>query len=193
MFFRFGIAILLMVLGMSGCKKSDTIYLVPIGSAPMAEINDLAAHYRAKFGVKVTVLPQLDPVYGDYDGERQQLIAEKITQTLLRTYSDYRDKKTDVIIGITGQDMYPKSEDWAFCFGWRDQDGRAAVASTARMELHYPGEPDSEATLRNRLRKVVTKDIGVLYYDKPQSENPKSVLYSGIMGIQELDLVSEDF
>jgi predicted Zn-dependent protease len=185
MFFRFGIAILLMVLGISGCKKSDTIYLVPIGSAPMAEITDLAAHYRAKFGVNVTVLPQLDPVYGDYDGEREQLIAEKITQTLLRTYSDYRNKKTDVIIGITGQDMYPKSEDWAFCFGWRDQDGRAAVASTARM--------DSEATLRNRLRKVVTKDIGILYYDKPQSENPKSVLYSGIMGIQELDLVSEDF
>ena len=193
MFFRFGIGILLMVLGLSGCKKSDKIYLVPIGSAPMAEINDLAAHYRVKFGVNVTVLPQMDPGYGDYDGEREQLIAEKITQTLLRTYSDYRDKKTDVIIGITSQDMYPKSQDWAFCFGWRDQDGRAAVASTARMDLHYPGEVESEATLRNRLRKVVTKDIGILYYDKPQSENPKSVLYSGIMGIQELDLVSEDF
>ena len=193
MFFRFGVAILLGALALSGCKKSEKIYLVPIGNAPLAEINDLAAYYQQKFGVDVKVLPQLNPAYGDFDGEREQLIAEKVTQTLLNTYSDYRDRKTDVIIGITGQDMYPKSQDWAFCFGWRDQASHAAVASTARMDLHYPGEPDSEATVRNRLRKVVTKDVGILYFDKPQSENPKSVLYSGIMGIQELDLVSEDF
>jgi hypothetical protein len=32
-----------------------------------------------------------------------------------------------------------------------------------------------------------------LYYNKEISKNPKSVLYSGIMGIEELDLVSEDF
>ncbi len=190
--FRFAAFILLMLLTV-GCKKSEKIYIVPIGDAPVAEINDLAAHYQEKFGMRVEVLPPLKPVYGDFDGDRQQLIAEHLTQTMLQAYSDYREKKTDVIIGITGQDIYPKSENWAFCFGWRDEDGHAAIASTARMDLHYPGEPSEQATLRNRLRKMVTKDLGILYFAKPQSDSPRSVLYSGIMGIQELDQVSEDF
>ncbi len=61
------------------------------------------------------------------------------------------------------------------------------------MSLHYLGEPSEEATLRKRLRKVVTKDIGLLYYGKPDSDNPRSVLYNNIMGIQELDHVTENF
>jgi hypothetical protein len=48
-------------------------------------------------------------------------------------------------------------------------------------------------TPATRLRKIVTKDIGILYYGLPQSQSPKSVLYSQIMGIEELDAVGEDF
>ena len=98
-----------------------------------------------------------------------------------------------MLIGITSDDIYPQSQGWQFCFGWRVEEQRAAVASTARMSLRYPGEPSGGTTLRERLRKVVTKDVGLLYYRKEASENPRSVLYSGIMGIQELDRVSEDF
>jgi hypothetical protein len=43
------------------------------------------------------------------------------------------------------------------------------VASTARMNLEYPEEPQGEASLQKRLRKVVTKDIGILYYGKQPS------------------------
>lgn len=61
------------------------------------------------------------------------------------------------------------------------------------MDLHYPGEPGFEATVTKRLRKVVHQGIGILYCGKSVNGNPKSVLYSGILGIQELDPVSEDF
>ena len=44
-----------------------------------------------------------------------------------------------------------------------------------------------------RLRKMVTKDIGILYYGLPQSSNPHSVLYNRILGIEELDAVGEQF
>jgi hypothetical protein len=40
---------------------------------------------------------------------------------------------------------------------------------------------------------VVTKDIGILYYHKNASGNPRNVLFTGILGIEELDLVSGDF
>jgi hypothetical protein len=37
------------------------------------------------------------------------------------------------------------------------------------------------------------KDIGILYYRKNASGNPRSVWFNGILGIEELDQVSEDF
>ncbi|HYL92751.1 MAG TPA: hypothetical protein VEW69_06295 [Alphaproteobacteria bacterium] len=187
------LAILLFALALSGCKKSGKIYLVPIGNVSMDEVNDLASHYRQKFKVTVDVLPPSKVDETVIDAERQQLIAENLLQSMLRAYSDYRLNSSDVLIGITGQDIYPRSTNWQFCFGWRNADAHAAVVSTARMNLHYLGEPQDEATMRQRLRKVVTKDIGMLFYGKSANDNPKSVLYNGIMGIQELDQVSEDF
>ena len=44
-----------------------------------------------------------------------------------------------------------------------------------------------------RIRKMVTKNIGVLYYHLPQSIHPKSAMYGAIGGIEELDFMGEDF
>lgn len=175
----------------SGCQESRRVYFVPIGDAPTAEINALVDHYKEKFGIDSQVLPPMPLVATDVDPDRQQLIAENLIQSMQQVYPAYAANKSAVLIGITGQDMYPTSTRWQFCFGWRGP--RVAVVSTARMSLRYPGEPLDEATLPKRLRKVVTKDIGILYYGKSASDNPKSVLYKDILGIQELDQVSEDF
>jgi predicted Zn-dependent protease len=121
------------------------------------------------------------------------LIAEDVIQSMLRHYPEYAEDKSAVLIGITGQDMYPRGANWRFCFGWRIPEARAAVVSTARMDLHYEGEPPTEATVQKRLRKVVTKDIGIMTYGKTPNDNPNSVLYNNILGIEELDQVSEDF
>jgi hypothetical protein len=40
---------------------------------------------------------------------------------------------------------------------------------------------------------MVTKDFGILYYGLDPSQNPRSVLYSQILGIEELDQVGEEF
>jgi len=61
------------------------------------------------------------------------------------------------------------------------------------MNLHYSDQPFWGSSANIRLRKVVTKDIGIFYYGLSQSDNPRSVLYNGILGIQELDAVGEEF
>ena len=55
------------------------------------------------------------------------------------------------------------------------------------------GRPSEEARPEIRLCKMVTKDIGILYYGLPQSSNPHSVVYNRILGIEELDAVGEQF
>jgi hypothetical protein len=55
------------------------------------------------------------------------------------------------------------------------------------------GQPADQALLDTRLRKVITKNIGILYFRLPQSNDPRSVLYKSILGIDDLDRVGEDF
>lgn len=180
----------------SGCKTApppSKLYFVPIGVAPMDEIYDLVEYYRIKLGIHVVVLPVMKVSDDVLDATRNQIIAEDLIESMIHTYRNFAQDESAVLIGVTGQDMYPRGENWQFCFGWRTAKFRAAVVSTARMDIHYPGEPGFEATVRKRLRKIVTKDIGILFYGKSVSDDPKSVLYGGILGIQELDQVSEDF
>jgi predicted Zn-dependent protease len=184
---------LCILLAASACKKSGRVYFVPIGDAPTSEIEGLVAHYQQKFGLESTVLPALSLSASEINPERRQLIAENVLDAMHRTYSRYVANNSSILIGITSDDMYPLGQDWQFCFGWRKPEIRSAVVSVARMNLHYEGEPTGQANETSRLEKMVTKDIGIMYYNKSVSNNPRSVLFSGILGIEELDQVTEDF
>ncbi len=180
----------------STCKKPDKIYhiyFVPIGNVSRADIDGLVGHYRQKFGLESTILPALLPVASDVNPDRHQLIAENVLDSMHKTYSRYIENNLSVLIGITSDDMYPLGQDWRFCFGWRQTGIHSAVVSTARMDLHYEGEPASQANETSRLQKMVTKDIGIMYFNRSPNDDPHSVLFNGIMGIQELDQTSEDF
>ena len=93
-----------------------------------------------------------------------------------------------VIIGLTDVDMYIESEDWRYAYGLRSM-GTLAVVSSARMDALGAGD----ARQLQRLRKMVTKNLGILYYGLAPSTDPRSVLYRDILGPQDLDRVSEDF
>jgi predicted Zn-dependent protease len=186
-------AVLLFLLCFSaGCKKT-AVYFVPVGNAPIAEINGLVTHYQEKFDLKSAVLPPMTVSPKDFDSSRQQLIAESVVLSLQRDYGKYLQNNSAILIGVTSDDMYMLQNDWQFCFGWRNPDIRIAVVSSARMNLYYPGEFMPSASLTSRLRKMVTKDIGIMYYHRKPSQNPRSVLFDGILGIEELDQVSEEF
>ena len=63
----------------------------------------------------------------------------------------------------------------------------------ARMNPIGFGNAPDDILLRSRLRKMVTKNIGIMCYGLPLSPNPRSVLYGNIGGTDELDVMTEDF
>jgi predicted Zn-dependent protease len=169
------------------------IYFVAIGDFPDDQIQQLVQYYRERFklGIQTLAAIPIDP--SAIDPRRQQLVAERLITSVRNAFPRLANDANAILIGFTLTDMYPASMNWRFAFGWRIANARTAVVSTARMDLHYPGEPSDVALPEIRLRKVVTKDIGILYYGLPQSNNPRSVLYGKILGIEELDRVSEEF
>jgi predicted Zn-dependent protease len=173
-------------------KGSGKLYFVPLGDFSAARVKDLASYYQSKYGLLVETLPHVHLPPAAMNPERQQLIAEEAVEIMKQANPDLKNDPQAILIGLTNEDMYIAKYDWRFSFSWREQ-GKYAVVSSGRMNLPLGRNPVSEDLIRTRLRKMVTKNVGILYYHLAQSDDPRSVLYRNVGGISELDYMGEEF
>ena len=66
------------------------------------------------------------------------------------------------MIALVDRDMYIADSTWRFAYGLRAK-GHLAVVSTAHLDDGLLGDKTQ------RLRKMVTKDIGILYFGLPRA------------------------
>ena len=107
-------------------------------------------------------------------------------------YANLAADPNAVVIGLTDEDMYIRGEKWQYAFSYRS-GGRFAVVSSARMNPVNLGGEANDVLTESRMRKMVLKNIGVLFYFYPTNHDPKSVLYDGVAGVEDLDNMGEDF
>jgi hypothetical protein len=173
-----------------------TLYLARLGDFPLDRAEDLVDYYRSKYGVEATLLPlaRLDPAA--WDKQRQQVVAEAAIWSIKTVHADVAGDPGAVIIGLISADLYiRKRPDWRWAFGFRGQGAsdnrRLAVVSTARMA--WPRGRAGDDITSVRLRKMVTRYIGLMYFGLPLSKDPRSVLYDDVGGVDDLDRMGEDF
>lgn len=171
-----------------------TIYLIPIARFDAISMKGLKAYYHDRFGINVQALPLLPFDQTTYDGNRKQLIAEELIEQIKRGYPTQAQDADAILFGLTDGDMYirQKEKEWGFAFNYRAED-RFAVTACARMDPVTFGKPADKALLASRARKMLTKNIGLMYFKKPASTNPKSALYNNILGLDDLDNMGEEF
>lgn len=162
-----------------------SVLFAPVGDFPVVDAEALVAYYQDKYGIAIRILPSLTLPRRAYDTVRQQVVAEKVLDAVVATYRQAADPAA-VVIALVDRDMYIASSTWKFAYGLRTK-GHLAVVSTAHLDDGLLGDKTQ------RLRKMVTKDIGILYFGLPQSNDPKSVLYKDVLGPTDLDRMSEDF
>lgn len=196
------LAVVILSLLTTGCfRKSDYVpiskqslngsgklYLVPLGEFSKLVAEELASYYKTKYGISAETLPTVHIPPSARNPERQQLIAEEAVDLMRRVNSEISGNPNAILIGLTTEDMYISQYDWRFSFSWREQ-GKYAVVSSGRMNLGNVSEDET----RKRFRKMVTKNVGILYFHLPQSDDPRSVLYRNVGGIRELDYMGEEF
>ena len=188
----FGLALLVLFSSCSLSSKPRKVYFVALGDFPDQTVDELVSHYQNKFSITIEKLPRipLDPSFADKG--RDQMAAEALI-TLIKEKSEHLPADpSPLVIGLTQEDMYIRSSTWRFAFNYR-RDDTFAVVSTARMDPINFGNAADEALLNARLRKMVTKNIGILYFRKSVNDNPRSVLYKNVGGLEELDAMSEEF
>jgi predicted Zn-dependent protease len=163
------------------------VYIAPMGDFPREKAEALVAHYREKYDLAIEITASIPLPADAFDYQRSQIGAEGLLAALAA--SDVAAEDPDaVIIGLTRVDMYIEWSTWRYAYALRSE-GSHAVVSTARFDAFRA----DEAKQMQRLRKMVTKNLGFLYYGLGTSEDPGSVMYGQILGPDDLDAVSEDF
>ena len=183
--------VLLLFLACSSPNRRK-IYFIPVGDFPAESADHLVAHYKDRFNITIETLPRIQLDSTMVDRSRNQVVAETLVAMVKRQHPSLESDPDAILIALISDDMYISKYAWKFAFTFR-QDDKFAVVSIARMDPINFGDPADESLLNRRLRKMVTKNIGILYFRKSQNDNPQSVLYSRVGGIEELDAMSEEF
>ena len=185
----------------SGGRTADqtappvTLHLIAVGDVPTIRVTELAAHFQRRFGLTVETLLPLGFDEATFDRERSQIVADRVIQAIRFRHPTLAKNSRTRIIGITSLDMYMEAmrAEWSFTFSLRSRDQRMAVVSYARMDPANLGDPPDDQLLMTRLRKMIAKNVGIIVYGLPPSRNPRSVLYGNILGVDDLDRMTEEF
>ena len=175
----------------SRIRPAGRVHLVPIGDFPLDRVTAIAEHFRTTFGVTIEIAPAVEWPQDAYVERRRQMNSARMLTWLESMYAT--PESHDVAIGLTTRDMFNPEVNWAYVFSYR-RNNRVAVVSPARMDRGCMGlvQADDDRIMA-RLRKMVGKNIGILYFGLGMSADPASMLYSNIGGPQELDGMSELF
>lgn len=180
------------------------VYFVPVGELPPDQLRSLMVYYRRKYGLAVDLLPAV-PIDGRHrDAQRNQLMGQRLLTQVQEQYADLVADPEATVIGLTTEDLYLENQDWAFAFNARSMRPRIAVISAARLDpgfwpTHIPHgdwfglDVLDRAIARCRLQKLVTRNVGVLHFQQPFTQDPKSPLASSLLGLDDLDAMAEEF
>jgi predicted Zn-dependent protease len=168
------------------------LYLLAIGPEAAADVDGLAEYLQRALDLKPQRLPALPADARSWDAARNQLKADGLWRQVHEQVPQVSGRQDAIIIAVTAYDIYIPGIDWTFAFGYRAP--RFGLVSTARLSLPtdvYPTVTDEVRTWR--LRKVVLKHLGVLYYQLAFSADPKSIMYRDILGVDDLDRLEERY
>jgi predicted Zn-dependent protease len=146
----------------------------------------IAQTMRKGLGIQVTVRRRVPVPPSARDAKRHQLVSELLVQTLQTSVPETRDGRT-AVIGITVEDMYPKSSGWRWAFAQRT--GATGVVSAARMDPRIFGLEANDGLLQRRIRKYALRYGAFLALDRQQTTNPRSVLSDSVLSVDDLDLM----
>jgi len=168
------------------------ITFVPIGNFPSTSLQTLASYYGKTLGLHIDVQPTIPFEDSMIDRSRGQLIGEELINRMKLGFPAQVQDRTVMMVGFTRGDMYVRHKNWQFAFAHRE-DGRFAAISTARMDPTSFGLPPNDGIMVRRLLNMTSKQIGLYFYELPERQEKSSVLFSPILGVDDLDEVSMDF
>ena len=132
------------------------INLVPWGPAVPAVLDFLKNGLQQEFAAEVIQSEALPLPATAYDSRRRQYQAE----TFLPLLAPHRQSPRDLVLGVTGVDLYVPGLN--FVFGLADPGQRCAIISLARLNPEVYGLPSAPRLFKERALKEAVHELGHL-------------------------------
>ncbi len=166
------------------------LYLQPIGRVPEEPLQELAAWYEERWGVAIRVLPPTPAMRAAWSTDRGQYEANRMLEGLRELDPRRALYPAAIVVGITFDDIYTEDRpDWPFFFATNGDT--LGLVSGARLGL-CPGDTESDVAW-SRIRKLVTKRFGLMYFGFSPSPDPTSPLYGRAFSTIALDRMGDDW
>ncbi|MEX0992600.1 MAG: hypothetical protein WDZ37_01255 [Solirubrobacterales bacterium] len=162
------------------------VYFVPFGDFTSPSLERVAREYGRKLDTDVSVLPAISLPRRS----GKQYLADDLIASLQRSYPQQSSDPASVLIAITNCDMNRQDQAWRYSYAKRA--GRLAVISSARMDVSNFGADSDQDLLDARVRKILLRQLGILYFGIPQRDDPRSVFHGVLNGPGDLDRMSLD-
>lgn len=166
--------------------ETATTYFVPFGSFSRYELQQLQA-FAKTLGVTVEILPRTplsDSLFSAY-----RVVGERMIDALVDRFPKQVSEPSSTVIGFTGAGMRLDSRpEWTWAFGLRD--GNVGIISSDTMEI---GTNVGASLYRARLRKMTGRYLGRLSLGLQFNADPMSMLYTDLLGVDDLDRMQERF
>jgi predicted Zn-dependent protease len=166
------------------------VYIVPLEDFPegAAAVVAKALSGDMKLWVKATLrIGALDvPVLPGTNQFVSEAIIEK-SQSVLKRLPESSDKTYFLL--LTTQDINSRAGGTRFQFSTHNKVLNTSVISMARMMDYVNGQPVLDEKVSVRLYKMVKRAIGEMHLGWKRSTNIEDIMYSPIMGVQDLDQI----
>lgn len=165
--------------------------LVALGQSATDEVLKLATFLHDECGVEAKILPALDLPGGAFDSKRKQWIVEMLMDDMAEKFPQIAEDEDARIIGVTDEDIYPRSLGWPTAFNFRVAS-KYGVLQTAELDPGFSKRRPNAAIRWERLRKTALKTLGIIYFDFQESLRPDSVMsFEGTL--QSIDQASDHY
>lgn len=181
-------------------KANAQIYFIPIGAVSDLFMLDLADYYSKVLKTPIAITPSIKLAKTAFNKKRDQYGSVGLIDDFYERFEDYSLNRKATYIGITHTDIfYEEKENWRFSFGSQTSyvggprvDSGDGVISTARIDFGSLDERNAQVKSSPNLRKMISRYIGEIHYKKERNDNPQSVLYRTILGLDDLDKIEEE-
>jgi predicted Zn-dependent protease len=168
--------------------ESLRICLVPLGKVSPDLVAHLTDYYEKEYGLRISVLGPGAIPESLLNDERRQIDALDLQELIQTRFPQYQGNADVILIGLTPVDVYIGTSDWRYAFGMSYPQ---PVISTARMSPAAYGANDDNKLWYIRVRKLMSKYIGLWYYDLELSDDPDSPMFNNILSPDDLDRMDE--
>jgi hypothetical protein len=173
--------------GLPLLRVNSGIWLVRIGRSERVPLQKLADDLFFRYRLPIGVQAEIETIPNSaLDQRESQLIGEELLELLERFYDAHGSA---TIVGVTDYDMRSRSLDLSHTFSLRRR-AHFGVVSTAHLGGNVPDRIRGN-TRYKRTRKLVARNIGFLFFGRPEVDNPRSLFRSQMSGTDDIDALEE--